>query len=205
MSDLHNLIKMAAQQVLAMQALPRFGIVSSYNPAKHTVKVLLQPDGQESAWMPYMEPFVGNGWGLHAAPTSGNMVLVLFVGNSPDTPVAVGNFYNNVEQPQAVPSGEFWLTHKTGSTFKLTNDGKVTVADKAGSTIILNGDNTATLTASGGLTVNGSMTVNGGITSTGTITAPTINGTTNVNFGGKSGIGHVHSNGNGGANTGAPV
>jgi phage baseplate assembly protein gpV len=81
----------------------------------------------------------------------------------------------------------------------------VTVADKAGSTIILNGDNTATLTASGGLTVNGSMTVNGGITSTGTITAPTINGTTNVNFGGKSGIGHVHSNGNGGANTGAPV
>lgn len=37
------------------------------------------------------------------------------------------------------------------------------------------------------------------------VTAPLINGTTNVKFGGKSGVGHQHTNGNNGNPTGAPI
>ena len=43
------------------------------------------------------------------------------------------------------------------------------------------------------ITLNGPVTVNGNLTATGTITAPNVVGTTNVTFGGKSGVGHTHS------------
>ncbi len=50
------------------------------------------------------------------------------------------------------------------------------------------------------------LTVNGNVTSTGTVTAPNVVGTTDVNFGGKSGIAHVHSGvQTGTGHTGAPV
>lgn len=47
-------------------------------------------------------------------------------------------------------------------------------------------------------TVNGTSQFNGSITATGTVTAPLVVGTTNVTFGGKSGIAHTH----GGVDTG---
>lgn len=56
------------------------------------------------------------------------------------------------------------------------------------------------------ITLNGPVTVNGSLTATGTVTAPDVVGTTNVTFGGKSGISHVHSGVQpGSGNTGAPV
>lgn len=49
------------------------------------------------------------------------------------------------------------------------------------------------------LTINGNTQFNGDATATGTVKAPIVNGTTDVKFGGKSGIGHVH----GGVQTGS--
>lgn len=58
----------------------------------------------------------------------------------------------------------------------------------------------------GDLHVLGSVTVDGDETVAGTVTAPLVVGTTNVTFGGKSGIGHVHGGVQSGAsNTGIPV
>lgn len=55
------------------------------------------------------------------------------------------------------------------------------------------------------LTQNGDSQFNGNIHATGTITAPNVVGTTNVTFGGKSGIAHTHSGvQTGSGNTGAP-
>ena len=56
------------------------------------------------------------------------------------------------------------------------------------------------------ITLNGPVTVNGNLTATGTITAPNVVGTSNVTFGGKSGVGHTHSGVQSGpSNTGGPV
>ena len=55
------------------------------------------------------------------------------------------------------------------------------------------------------VTMSGSLQVAGAITAGTTITAPNVVGTTNVTFGGKSGIAHTHSGVQiGGGNTGAP-
>ncbi len=53
-------------------------------------------------------------------------------------------------------------------------------------------------------TVNGDSQFNGKIDATSTITAPNVVGTTNVTFGGKSGVAHTHSGGTISGNTGAP-
>ncbi len=55
-------------------------------------------------------------------------------------------------------------------------------------------------------TVNGDSQFNGNVNSTGTVTAPTVAGTTDVTFGGKSGVGHKHGGvATGGGQTGVPV
>lgn len=56
------------------------------------------------------------------------------------------------------------------------------------------------------ITLDGPVTATSTINATTSVTAPQVTGTTNVTFGGKSGIGHVHSGVQTGAgNTGAPV
>lgn len=47
--------------------------------------------------------------------------------------------------------------------------GKITFTDGAGSTIVMNGDGTGTMTFAGGLTINADETVNGKITATGDV------------------------------------
>lgn len=55
-------------------------------------------------------------------------------------------------------------------------------------------------------TINGDTVMNGKLDATGTITAPNVVGTTNVTFGGKSGVGHKHGGvATGGGQTGVPV
>lgn len=61
------------------------------------------------------------------------------------------------------------------------------------------------VTMSGGLQVAGPISAGTSITAGTTVTAPNVVGTTNVTFGGKSGIAHTHSGVQTGAgNTGAP-
>ncbi len=171
MDALQNAIRMQSKALAGTKSAARFGTVSSYNPSKHMVKVMLQPENIESAWMPYMEAFAGNGWGIFAAPSIGNMAVVLFIGNEADCPVAIGMFFNNVEISLAVPSGELWMVHKSNSSVKLTTDGKVTVTDKAGSTVVLNGDGTGTATFAQGLTITANTTINGNLQVNGNVQA----------------------------------
>lgn len=69
-----------------------------------------------------------------------------------------------------------------------------TKIDLSAPEVELNGGDSVTITTPI-FTVNGDSQFNGTIDATGTITAPNVVGTTNVTFGGKSGIGHQHSNG----------
>ena len=62
------------------------------------------------------------------------------------------------------------------------------------------------ITLNGTTMINGNTTVNGVVTGSSTITAPNLVGTTDVSFGGKSGVKHQHGNvQNGQGNTGTPI
>ena len=104
---------------------PRFATVSSVDPANYCAKVLLQPEGVLSGWLPILSPWVGAGWGAVCPPVPGDQVLVLPQEGDAEHGVIVGRAFSLAALPPAAPAGELWLVHQTGSFLKLHNDGTV--------------------------------------------------------------------------------
>src|SRR4051794_35105765 len=77
MDRLLNAMKQQSSSLDQGQGQPRFGIVSSFDPAAYTVRVLLQPENVLSGWLPVLSQWVGAGWGLVAPPSPGDQVIVL--------------------------------------------------------------------------------------------------------------------------------
>lgn len=152
MEKLLNVMKMQADMGRRGSSL-RIGLVSSYDPNNYSAKVLFQPEGIESGWLPISAEWIGNGWGLFMPPSISDMVLVEFLESDFEAGIITKRLYNDSDRPLAVNSGEMWAVHKSGSFIKMTNDGKATVQDKAGSSVVLNGDGTGQATFSGALTI----------------------------------------------------
>ena len=162
-----NHMRQIAKQAMSAISVAMPGIVQSVNPATGAVKVLLQPGGIETGFIPYMSNLTGTS-GIVALPLQGAQVLVVFDHGDNEAGVAVGSMWDDGHRPPASYNpGEVWFINASGSYAKLTNDGKVTLTDKAGSTLVLSGDGKATITASGGLTINADITLNGKLTATG--------------------------------------
>lgn len=113
---------------VAHLAFSRAGIVQNYDPDRHAVRVELQPEGILTGYIPVKEPWVGNGWGMYAPPSIGDEVDVHFLQGAKDSSSVGGRFYSARTKPLPVPSGEFWLVHKTGSLLKFKNDGSVEIS-----------------------------------------------------------------------------
>lgn len=225
---LYNLMRAQAMLGMGGIGMTRIGTVSSYDPSAYAVKVLLQPDNKETGWLPLVSPWVGNGWGLFAPPTIGDMIEVHYQEGGHEAGFACSRFYNDEDRPLACPSGEFWLVHKSGSALKFTNDGDVLVVSdrdliatvgrnlsatvEGNTTLAVTGNITsqaAGWTHTGNLTVVGVATV-GALTSTGVSGASSIanlNTTGTLTNDGKNvGNDHTHSGvTSGDSNTGAPV
>lgn len=112
----------------------RDGTVSSYDPDSHMVKVTIQPEGYDTGWIQLPALGVGNGWGVLVGPQIGDEVRVEFEGGDPNLGKVTGRYFNDTAPPPAVPSGETWLLHRSGSLMKFHNDGSVEVAAAAGMT-----------------------------------------------------------------------
>lgn len=136
----------------------RMGIVDAYDPDKYAVKVRLQPSGVLSGWIPIASCYVGNGWGLFAAPTIGDSVRVDAQEGDIDAGTMGGSFFNDVDRPLSVPSGEFWLQHKTGSFLKFLNNGDVSVHTARDLIADVGGKATVTVAGTADITVGGTMT-----------------------------------------------
>jgi uncharacterized protein involved in type VI secretion and phage assembly len=184
---MQNAVRMQAAAASSLRSHPKIGTISGYDPKKQAVKVKLQPEGNETGWIPLGTLWVGNGWGLVCAPALESQVEVSFVDGNLDAGSATLRFFSNVEAGPAAPGGEFWLVHKNGQSIKLTNDGALTLDDGHGATIALDGA--------------GNIASTGTWTHTGTFTA-----TVDVIGGGKHLKTHTHSGvQTGGGNSGPPV
>jgi hypothetical protein len=120
-----NMIRQEAQMATQHQSFSRAGKIVNYDPARHSVRVQLQPEGTMTGYIPLEEPWVGDGWGMYCAPAIGTIVEVQFLQGSKQSGVAGGRYYSAKTQPLAVPSGEFWLVHKNGQVLKFLNDGTI--------------------------------------------------------------------------------
>lgn len=105
----------------------RVGTVTSFDPARYAAKVRLQPEGNETGWIPVLTLWGGNGWGLFCPPTVGDVVSVHFQEGGRDAGLIVGRFFSSITQPQPVQSGELWMVHQSGTFMKFQNNGKVSI------------------------------------------------------------------------------
>lgn len=186
-----NVMRLQAGNTDQERAGTRLGTISGYDPANFMAKVLLQPDGIETGWLPIASIGVGNGWGIQVAPNLGDVVEIEFQDGGPEGGLITGRFFNNSARPGAVPTSEIWLVHKSGSFIKFLTDGSIS--------------SKGTWNHQGDINVTGNETITGNVTTQGTVQAPNVVGTTDVTFGGKSGIAHTHSGvTTGTGNTGGP-
>ena len=157
MRKLLNVMRSQSGMTGQARAASRLGIVSAYDPATYSVKVMLQPEGAETGWIPLGAVATGAGYGIYAAPVLGEQIVVSFQDGDRDAGVAEQRFFDNDNPPAAVPSGEIWVLHKSGAFFKLTNDGKASFSDGHGASVVLNGN--GTITSAGTWTHTGSVHV----------------------------------------------
>jgi phage baseplate assembly protein V len=217
---------MRAQAGLAQNELsmPRWGVISSYDPDAPAVKVMIQPEGVESVWMALGALGVGNGFGVAIGPGIGDMVLVMFPEGDFNSGVIIGRFFSTSNQAISVPSGEIWAMHTSGSFVKLVSSGDVEVSAAGNIVVTAGGD--VDVTAGGNLnaaatgsismtaptiTLNGSIALNGPISQTNTSggsTRATLIGplsvTNDVTAAGKSVSTHTHHENGAGNNTDQP-
>lgn len=185
----------AMQNAMRLQALRQssgirqtsVGEITSYDPQSFAVRVQLQAEEILTGWLPLCSPWIGNSWGMFAAPSIGDMVAVQFFGGDLESGFVEARLYNDVDVPLAVPSAEFWLVHKSGSFLKFTNDGDILVNTERDLTATIGRNLTATVAGDISVSCRG----NAGVTVQGNATAVvngaaslTVDGNATVDVGG---------------------
>lgn len=182
-----NAARREAQKVLEQKAFTRIGTVTSVNPANYTAKVIIQPEGFESGWLPVGSIAVGDGWGFYALPEPGTSVEVTFQMGDWDSGLIGSRFFNRRVRPKAgVQAGEFLLAHKTGALLRFKPDGTVRIETPEDLELQVGGDLVANVTGQAQVTataqavvtaqtvlVAGNLGVQGTIKATGSITPNT--------------------------------
>ncbi len=206
-----------------------YGRVSSYDPALHRVKVLLpsfrNEDGSPATtpWLPLGSAWVGNGFGLQIAPLggatpqnpgAGEACVVTLIERTYGVTAAAHLIYDDLSAPPAVAlaAGEAIAKHQSGTQvyFKTNGDLDITTTGQTNVTaqgnVSVTTQGTAEVSSQGAATVTSQTSV--------TVVAPIIRLTKSLSdtlYGLCTSllqtwlVGHVHSNGNAGANTGVPT
>jgi phage gp45-like len=109
-------------------AQPRIGTVTSSDPQTATVKVLLQPEGVLSGWLPVLTQWAGTGWGITSPPSPGDQVLVISQEGNAEHGIVVGHLFSSSSRPPQVQVGEIALQHVSGSSIRLLNTGVISMS-----------------------------------------------------------------------------
>ena len=104
------------------------GLVKNFDPNTYTCKVLLQPSGILTGWLPIWSPWVGNGWGLFMPPVPDTAVAVIPKNGSMDGAFVLPACFSDVDRPLPVDQGECWFVHQSGSMIQLLNTGAIVLA-----------------------------------------------------------------------------
>lgn len=137
MEDLMNIIRREVHRVVAQWNKTLVGTVSSYDPDQHAAKVLLQPEGIESGWIPIGTQHIGNGFGVMVGLEIGDQVEIGFQQGDQSAPRIIGRFHSEEEKPPRVEAGEVLLKHKSGSTIFFDKSGNVHI--KSNGSLYVNG------------------------------------------------------------------
>jgi phage baseplate assembly protein V len=173
-----NIMRLQSENVIGNISHTRIGTVSSYDPNNYAAKVLLQPDGTETGWLPIGSAWVGNGWGMFAPPPIGAMVKVHFQEGNPEAGLIDVSHFNDGARPVTTQAGAFQLVHQTGSAIQINNDGSINLITNGILNVTTGGNTNVNVTGQVNLTASGKVVASasefdftGNLIVTGTITS----------------------------------
>jgi phage gp45-like len=127
MSEFHDLLTSQMDRLQAKSAQPRIGVVTSSNPQTATARVLLQPEGVLTGWLPVLTQWAGAGWGISCPPVPGDQVLIIPLEGDPQQGLVVGRLFSNQVRPPDAAPGEVTIRHRSGSSIRLLNSGVIAI------------------------------------------------------------------------------
>jgi hypothetical protein len=127
MDDFFDMLNLKIDRARSGMAQPRMGVVTSSNPQTATAKVLLQPEGVLTGWLPVLTQWAGSGWGMVCPPSPGDQVLIIPQEGDAQHGLIIGRLFSNSVRPPAAGPGEITLTHQSGCSIRLLNSGVVAI------------------------------------------------------------------------------
>jgi phage baseplate assembly protein gpV len=154
---------------------PRRGTVIGYNPATNTAKVMLEPEGVETGWLPIESAGATANGGLQFGPTIGAQCKVTPADGDTDSGTVSGFMHSDADAAPGAPSGECWIVQPgTGSFIKLMANGHILAQDASGAFVLLSNNGQATIQDASGTSLvlqdNGNALLTGNLIVTGDIT-----------------------------------
>jgi phage baseplate assembly protein V len=177
--QLLNALKLHMASMDAQVGQARMGVVQSYDPNSGTAKVLIQPEGVLTSWLPVLSQSVGAGWGVHAPLAGGEQVLVLPMEGDAENGVIVGRAWSDQMQPPQNPFGgtlgatQILLLDKGGSALLFDAAGNIRVKNAAGASALIESNGQIALIDASGTSIvlsnNGTVNVTGTLAVSGDI------------------------------------
>lgn len=127
MDEFFDLLTVKSDGTRESFAQPRIGTVTSSNSQTATARVLLQPEGVLTGWLPVLTQWAGPGWGMVCPPSPGDQVLIIPQEGSSQHGLIIGRLYSNSVHPPQAESGEIALSHQSGCSLRLLNSGVVSI------------------------------------------------------------------------------
>lgn len=158
MKNFSDMMRGHAESVVSQIAQDQMGIVESYDPSSAAVKVLIQPDGVLSGWIPLGVGAAG-GTTFNIVPNIGDQVMIHNVQGDGENYVVSHSVHSNTDvPPNATATGQ----PAQAGDFHMKNSAGAEVYIPAGSN---------TIHLSGAVMIQGNVSIIGNLTVTGTITA----------------------------------
>ena len=132
---MQNFVLSVMEQRLTERAPIRVGVVSEYDPTTHSVKLTIQPQGYETGFIALGSNHIGNGWGIAVGPAVGDQFIVGHINGHSNVPVILGRLFSDQETPPTVQSGELVIKHASGSSIFLDKNGGATLTANQGMTM----------------------------------------------------------------------
>lgn len=138
-------------------------VIENHDPeALGRVKVQFhwqEDDGLTTPWIRTVSASASGGQGFYFVPEIDDEVMVDFEGENAETPYVIGGVYNADLNPPGGSSNADnhikMFQSRSGSLMMLNDeDGSVTISDKSGSSIVMDGDGSITINAGKNLTIN---------------------------------------------------
>ena len=101
------------------------GYITSFDRGGQA-KVMLEPSGIETGWIPVPTIYVGSGFGFFADVDEGTECTVIFENGNPSSGKVIAYHFQD-DTPPVISAGEAVFIHKSGSALRFLANGNVEI------------------------------------------------------------------------------